>query len=120
FRGGGAVVKQCHLQRRMIRHQRMQFYVTRHLGVGDEKSRPDSFTPTPREAAIKRHVKDVLKGELDRVQRSHVGKTIEWSSQFFLLLDDKDQNLVHLRLVQRAARPPNKKAHIFDKRNIHR
>src|SRR5947207_7082561 len=99
----------------MVSQDCVQLDVASKLRIGHIKGRLHHFAARPGQTPIKSDMKDVFKSKIDRVQRGRVSESVEWPAELVLLIDDERQNLVHHRLIQNTARPPDKKRDIFDK-----
>src|SRR5947207_1507176 len=104
----------------MVSQDCVQFDVASKLRIGHIKGRLHHFAARPGQTPIKSDMKNILKTKIDRVQRGHVGKSVEWPAELVLLIGEERQYLVHYRLIQDAVRPPDEKVDVFDIRNIRR
>jgi len=76
FRGGFEFSKNRHLQRRMIRQERVQFGVMRSVRARDIERGLD-LTSSIREPSIECDVKDVIEIEIDCIESGQVGESIK-------------------------------------------
>src|SRR6266404_6910601 len=102
----------------MVRHDCVQFDVASKLRIGHIKGRLHLFAARPRQPPIKSNMKNVFESKIDTVQSGHVRESVEWPAKLVLLIGEERQYLVHYRFIQNPVRPPDKKADIFDIRNI--
>ncbi len=108
FRGDLAVLEHFDFQRRVISHESVDFNEMRRFRMRDVKRGLYRLTPGIGKTPVKSDMKNILEGQMERLNSREITKAIERESGHGFSSEQLHQDFVYSCFIKNAARPPDK------------